>query len=123
MNNTGDTININIIINNNTCVCKKIKCNRCKKELPVEQFKINRYGRYQKNCIECNKKRAEWLRKYKCIHNKRKDRCKYCDGGKINTEIASPNSCRTWRAPSSSISSNTDSPRSSWLRIAVFGVP
>ena len=52
-------------------------CIRCKKSLLLDQFRVNkRTGQLNKTCILC-------LEKKKCIHGRRKSRCKDCKGSEI----------------------------------------
>jgi len=62
---------------------QKRKCTRCKVSLPIESnFEKSRSGEYYKQCNQCREKRRiysrEYKKKYKCEHNKRKDRCREC---------------------------------------------
>jgi hypothetical protein len=61
----------------------KQKCQRCKYELLLEEFKKKRDGTYPKTCIVCCNKLKEYRDKSKCPHGKRKTRCKDCGGGSI----------------------------------------
>ena len=59
------------------------KCNRCKMNMTLDKFNKKRDDNYMKICIECNVKNRDYLRVFKCEHNRIKSRCKDCGGGSI----------------------------------------
>lgn len=61
----------------------KIKCNRCKVELPETDFEKKRSGNFYKQCNQCRKYAREYAKKNKCEHNKQKYGCKDCGGSAI----------------------------------------
>lgn len=58
-------------------------CNYCKIQRPVNFFSKNRKDEYNKSCDECRSKQKANREKNKCIHNRRKSRCKECKGSSI----------------------------------------
>ena len=58
---------------------EKIKCNRCRVNLPISKFNKKRDDNYYKSCIECINYLALHRAK-KCSHGKRKTYCIECGG-------------------------------------------
>jgi hypothetical protein len=62
---------------------KEQKCNYCKVVLPIYKFSTNRADKYLKSCNECRDKQKKSREKNKCIHGKRVNVCKECNGASI----------------------------------------
>lgn len=60
------------------------KCSRCGVNLTIDHFKKKRDDTYQRGCMECNEKIANYSRKYVCCHDRRKNRCKQCYKASVN---------------------------------------
>jgi len=57
-----------------------IYCNYCKVTLPIYKFSKNRKDKLNKSCDECRVKQKAVRERYKCEHNRQKNRCKECGG-------------------------------------------
>ena len=66
-----------------TSIQERKKCNRCKVNLLIKEFKPKRDGTFTKRCIECLDKEKKWKQKNKCEHNRQKPSCKECGGSSI----------------------------------------
>jgi len=66
-----------------TSIQERKKCNRCKVNLLIKEFKPKRDGTFTKRCIECLDKEKKWKQKNKCEHNRQKPSCKECRGYQI----------------------------------------
>ena len=62
---------------------EKQKCSRCKVFLPLNKFSLKRDDTYKKMCERCLEQRRNYVKKNKCEHKKRKDRCIDCDGSQF----------------------------------------
>ena len=61
----------------------KQRCQRCKVNLPIGDFKMKRDRSYQKTCNDCLLKIKEFRNKNKCPHGRRQTICRDCSGGSI----------------------------------------
>ena len=59
---------------------EKQKCSRCKVFLPLDKFSLKRDDTYKKMCDRCLEQRRNYVKKNKCEHGKRKDKCIECGG-------------------------------------------
>ena len=58
-------------------------CNKCKQNLPIDQYKKKRTGVYCKLCTQCQTHAKTQRDRKKCVHNKQKQACATCDGSSL----------------------------------------
>jgi hypothetical protein len=64
-----------------------LKCNRCKQDLPLDQFKTKKNGIHNETCSSC-------LDKTRCKHSRLKTQCKECKGASISEHIQRRYECK-----------------------------
>ena len=69
-------------------------CKRCRKALPMDEYKKYKNGKYAKECIKCNIKRVAYLNTVKCPHGRQKNNCKECHGSQICEHGRQKQTCR-----------------------------
>ena len=70
------------------------KCNVCKVNLTLDNFKKKRDDSLQKGCNECLVKRKNLADKNKCEHGRIRSRCKDCGGASICEHGRQRSSCK-----------------------------
>ena len=71
-----------------------IQCSRCKKKHFVSHFRVNRLGRRNKTCLDCNAQKKAADERNKCQHLRRRNQCKECGGASICQHLRRRNQCK-----------------------------
>ena len=62
---------------------KEQKCIYCRVILPINNFTLNKNGKYLKTCDKCREKKKIVRERNKCEHGRERNKCKECGGSQI----------------------------------------